>query len=655
MKLNTIQNYSTVNKLVRHTPKAPFLAVIPAVALGWNFEQTKTNLKKLVPNVDEIFRGKEVEGPNTSKQNSSWMEQSKIIGINPRALGSYFDIVKYAMTFPEDSIHLLPMFEQGCNKSLYAPVNFKLSNEFLDKELAQRGFDTPEKQLKLTINLLHALGKNVGMDFLQHTDRFSEEVFLHPESFTWAKLNNENTKELEYPQIHPDKLGDEVKTEVVKFLRKHGNSKGEKISEIVLSNFYDFNDDKKRELLFGTDIKTKDARRISLMNAIREAHFETKPVNIDNAGRKISFAEMKSENGITWATFTDNMGGKLFGNLAPFKLYHLKENGEFDMSRPNQKTWDYVCDKTLKFQQEYGFDFLRADMGYLFFNDKERDIHTKLKEVIQNNGAKHFATFGECFFGIPDYAQMFVKRKNYDAVLGDLHYKNVNDEDFIAHLKRGNMDPNFKFSNTSITADSDQSRYNQNYDNHQNGLRYFAGLFLNQPSYTGMGLETRDLNSDKYETHTKDYINDWGLGKYEWGKNTEFFKTLTSMRNMYTKIKNTIQNQWHYWLDTSSNKVASWFYYDKETKKPSYAFITNTAKETKDINVQNILDTKACNNLSTNALGLVEIYSSKKTSENTDKPPKLSSQIVMKGNSMNLTNLAPGECRIYKIINPSKK
>ena len=164
MKLNTIQNYSTVNKLVRHTPKAPFLAVIPAVALGWNFEQTKTNLKKLVPNVDEIFRGKEVEGPNTSKQNSSWMEQSKIIGINPRALGSYFDIVKYAMTFPEDSIHLLPMFEQGCNKSLYAPVNFKLSDEFLDKELVQRGFDTPEKQLKLNNFCFYFISKFVGMN-----------------------------------------------------------------------------------------------------------------------------------------------------------------------------------------------------------------------------------------------------------------------------------------------------------------------------------------------------------------------------------------------------------------------------------------------------------------------------------------------------------
>ena len=174
-----------------------YYEIKPQTALDWDFDTAYKALENLIGKrqTQEIFNGKQIASPHSKELNSEWLKQSKIIGINPRAIGTYFDIVKYAMTFPEDSIHLLPLFESGCLNSLYAPLNFKLSKEFMDDDLSKIGFNTPEKQLKLVIKILHALNKSVGMDFLQHTDRFSQEVFINPNNFIWTKIDLEKGEE----------------------------------------------------------------------------------------------------------------------------------------------------------------------------------------------------------------------------------------------------------------------------------------------------------------------------------------------------------------------------------------------------------------------------------------------------------------------------
>ncbi len=632
----------------------PYFEVTPESALNWDFNTSLKALQTLIGKneVQNIFQGKSIQAPHQNDRNSEWLKQSKVVGINPRAIGSYFDIVKYAMTFPEDSLHLLPLFEQGCQGSLYAPVNFKLSEEFMDKDLTKLGFDTPEKQLKLTMNLLHALNKNVGMDFLQHTDRFSEEVFINPDNFIWAKVDESKQRELQYPEVHPDKIGEDVKNAVVDFLKENGDTKGQPVKEIYLQNFYNLSEDRRREILFGSDnSEQKTTRRVALMNHVRNANLETKPISLDDPRRKIVFKEMQGNNGVTWANFTDNMGDRMFGNLTGYKLYHLDENGQVDISKPNKSAWDFVCKQNAKFQQDYNFDFLRADMGYLTFDDEKRDIHSKVKEYIQNQGAHHFASLGECFCGFGDNQNTeAIKRKNYDSVLGNLHYENVYDYNFNDIVKAYNFAPDYKVSLTSITADSDQARYNQHYDNFQNKIRTFFGLFLNQPSYMGMGLETREDNPTEGKNLTKDFINDWGIPKYEWGQNKSFFKTISGMRNVFAKIKDDIQKQLHYWLWTSDKKVASWFYYTKDALNPSYLFVANTDTNQKDeVEVQNLFDTNVSDNINKNrdTLALKEIYSSEKT-EASDI------DIMVKRKSHKIRNLKAGECRVYKIINPQK-
>lgn len=647
---NSAQSFDFENKL--RTGSNPYYEVTPETALNWDFNTSIEALSNLIGKneVQSIFNGKDVQSPHGNEKTSEWLQQSKVVGINPRAIGSYFDIVKYAMTFPEDSLHLLPLFEQGCQGSLYAPVNFKLTDEFMDKDLEKLGFDTPEKQLKLTINLLHALNKSVGMDFLQHTDRFSEEVFINPDNFIWAKVDDSKQRELQYPEIHPDKIGDDVKKAVVDFLKENGDAKGQPVKSIYLQNFYNLSEDRRREILFGrNNSEQKTQRRVALMNHVRNANLETKPISLDDPRRKIVFKEMKSNNGVTWANFTDNMGDRMFGNLTGYKLYHLDENGQVDISKPNKDAWDFVCKQNAQFQKDYNFDFLRADMGYLTFDDETRDIHAKVKEYIQSQGAPYFASLGECFCGFGKQSDADgIKRKNYDSVLGNLHYENVYDYNFNDIVKAYNFSPDYKVSLTSITADSDQARYNQHYDNFQSKIRTFFGLFLNQPSYMGMGLETREDNPTEGKNLTKDFINDWGIKKYEWGNNQTFFKTISEMRNIFAKIKDDIQKQLHYWLWTSDKKVASWFYYTKNTMNPSYLFVSNTDTNQKDeVEIQNLFDTNMSENINKNcdALALKEVYSSEEK-DNAD------AVIMVKGKSHKIRNLKPGECRIYRISNP---
>ena len=655
--LNIRNNYENISLFLHNSllkkGNSSYYQVNPKDALNWDFNTTYNALEEMIGTnqLSAIFNGKDIESPHSKEQNSEWFKQSKVVGINPRALGSYFDIVKYAMTFPEDSIHILPLFEQGCQSSLYAPVNFRLSEEFMDSELEKLGFDTPEKQLKLTINLLHALNKNVGMDLLQHTDRFSEEVFINPDNFIWAKIDSSQKKELEYPAIHPDKIGDDVKNTVVEFLRKYGDSKGNKLNEIVLQNFYTFKEDKRREILFGNDsFKARTQRRIALMNYVRANGLETKPISLDSPKRKIVFKEMKSNNGITWADFTDNMQDRMFGNLTGYKLYHLDKNGNVDISKPNTSAWNFICDKNLEFQKKYGFDFLRADMGYLHFDDKDRDIHAKVKQYIQEQGTPYFASLGECFCGFGHSDTVSISRKHYDSVLGNLHYEKVYNYNFNDIVKTYNFSPDYKVSVTSITADSDQAKYNEYYDDFQNKIRTFLGLFLNQPSYMGMGLETRNINPTEGKNLTKDFINDWGIEKYEWGKNYNFFQIISKMRSVFLDIKDDIQKQLHYWLNTGDRKVSSWFYYTKDTFMPTYLFAVNTdVYEKEDVEIQNLFDTNVSSNIKDkyHRVAAKEIYSSEEKSSKEW-------YIISQGKRFKIKNLKPGECRIYKISNPEQ-
>ena len=121
-----------------------------------------------------------IPSPVATEQSPAWIKRVNMVGVNVRTIQSFWNMVKYALTLPDSqsSIHLLPMWEPGVVASLYGMASWRINPEFFSTELYHLvpQLDTVEKQLKAVVNLLHAMGKTVGMDVIPHTDRYSEMV-----------------------------------------------------------------------------------------------------------------------------------------------------------------------------------------------------------------------------------------------------------------------------------------------------------------------------------------------------------------------------------------------------------------------------------------------------------------------------------------------
>ncbi len=89
----------------------------------------------------------------------------------------------------QSAIHVLPIWEPGVVGSLYGMVSWLLNSEFFSPSLAAvcPWLDRPDRQLCAVVNLLHGMGRTVGMDVIPHTDRFSEMALAFPEHFEWLR------------------------------------------------------------------------------------------------------------------------------------------------------------------------------------------------------------------------------------------------------------------------------------------------------------------------------------------------------------------------------------------------------------------------------------------------------------------------------------
>ncbi len=117
-----------------------------------------------------------IPSPLLGTTGTDWMKRANTVGINVRTVDHFFNVVKYALTLPavQDTVHLLPIWEPGVVASLYGMASWQINPEFYSREwsLLVPALNTVEKQLKACVNLLHAMGKRVGMDVIPHTDRY---------------------------------------------------------------------------------------------------------------------------------------------------------------------------------------------------------------------------------------------------------------------------------------------------------------------------------------------------------------------------------------------------------------------------------------------------------------------------------------------------
>lgn len=672
---------ATPEKLERTSRK--FIPLPPKDIMALSLPQTRILLNQLTGKdiIASSRLGKKIAGPMATQTDGKWLQKSNLIGIHPRLAPTYLDMVKYAMSFPEDAVHLLPVLQAGAGNSLYAPASWNLSREFMSPELTAQGLDTPQKQLKFAINSMHALGKSVGLDVQSHTDRYSETVFAFPEYFEWIRLNSEKNREIS----NADTLHEAVQEEIRGYLRSSGDANGQPVDEETLNKFFtpETTEEKRLNLLFGptTNESTRMIRRLSLMNWIRDQGFETIPVPIFYHHRPIKFMEMVREpNGVSWAKFEANdnieepypLSFTVFGSITPFKLYH-STNGIPDTTRPNLPVWDYYANKIATLQKEYGFDFLRVDMPYTNTtappagseaSPEPKAFWAYVKQKIQAQNPS-IATLAEAFFdprccrGVDGYQN--IEASQFEVALGNMQYQAM-DQNFLGKTKGLNLASlfrkvTFSICQTMMTDDSDKPKFNYAYGAPlAKQIRAFIGLFLNQTSYMGQGFETRDLDPSmdnrNYSCHFIDGNVKDSQGNFQWGQDQAFFNTLTRLREQYTKLKDTLNTQSHYWLDNNHGDVGAWTYSDPKTGVDRL-FVLNTDANTEkpEVNITNPLDVEALDvsKGTQQTLALLPEFS-------TDESKKsLATMIVRRGTPIKITNLGPGEGRIYRVIRPRTK
>lgn len=548
--------------------------------------------------VAAIMAGQSPESPVAKEPSSQWLQRAKVAAVMPRVCGTYWGIVKYALGLPEDAIHILPFFEGGNQGNGYAKVNYRANRDFLDPDLARLGFHTPEQQLKLVVDVLHGLGKAVGMDVTLHTDRFSELVFARPELFEWLVLDPKTHRA--QPVEDFNTLPARVRQTLAAKLATLGDAHGQPLPPDQLKRYSEGHttEEEAERMLFGDGPDKRLLRRIELINTLRDAGLQPAPVIGTPPYRPVQIKEaVQGEDGGWWPVWTvpgieKHKFVDIFGDLTPFKQYRTRPDGTPDLDHPEEGNWQFVANKLAKMKQHFGFDFMRVDVAHIqigqfpngtgksFPAHLPREMIAYVKGEIQRQAnAPYFGSFAESF-----YAHTFpgvnpeedLERKHMDTALGFMHIIPV-DHEYHTKVREWNQHTSpVRPANTLFTADADNPTYTHLFGPKDLQVKAFASYFLNQPSYTSIGIEQRNHGETRHTHTTEPYIKRQAT-PYHWGESREFFNTLTNIRQAYSHLRQVIQRQALCWINTPpSKRLLAWTYHEPHTERPTHVLVLNT-------------------------------------------------------------------------------
>jgi len=568
------------------------------------------------PSREPVSLPVELRGPGLLEEDPAWLRRSNIVGINVRTVGSYAEVIKYAVTLPDsfDAIHLLPIWEPGVVKSLYGPSGWGLNTEFFSHELfeAHPHLDSIERQLRATVNLLHVMGKAVGMEVIPHTDRFSEMVLAQPRFFEWMRVVDAEIVE------HSSALDQEVESVVHAWLLDEGSADRNVSVPETVDEFFaaEHPEDARVRSLFGdpVDLYGRIDRRLQLVRRLREEGLEPVPATMGVPFRGLKVDPDHSvvdQYGLVWHDFliTDpRPHSRVFNPLSRYKLYALADdnvNWKIDFDLPLPEVWDYVCDHYAGAQRIGGFDFMRGDMSHVQMRPEgvpdDPDEYYDLLRTVKNHirfdcGVPGFGYFAETFLPPRDvfaYGEEMdhLEASHADATLGDLQSAVVGSNEFLRRFRRYLDDLQTRRTATAfgvMTADKDDPRFDEFY-RAGNEVRYFTALFLtDMPSYTALGFETRDVHHEPVENerYTKLFVfHERGDSNvhpskarfgdvYVWGSNKELFDRLTRIRLVAEELLPGLSTATTRWLlppdATTLRGTAVW-----TQDEPSFVFLAN--------------------------------------------------------------------------------
>jgi hypothetical protein len=564
--------------------------------------------KKLGAQFYDAFNpSKTIESPLKNRiKDGTWLKTANMVGINVRTIGSFWHVIKYSLTLSEaqNVVHLLPIWEPGVVASLYGMSSWQINPEFMSIELqrAMPHLDTVEKQLKVVINILHGLGKAVGMDVIPHTDRYSEQALANPQCFEWLQR-------IGYQIVrHDNNLHETVQELIFNFIK----NKNPELLPPTKEQFFgaDFPETARIRILYGEryDYARRLEKRAELIQMLFDNHFETVPATMAPPYRGLivdpNSKPTVDDKGREWLDFViaqPRTFSRVFGPLTRYKLFENKNNNAnwaIDFGKPIVENWDYVADHYAAIQREYNFDFMRGDMAHVQMRPdgvpSERSEFYDVMGYIKNRIAQdvpYFASFAETFLSPADEIAYgdevdHLEMAEAEATLGDLQSMVVGSKQFMEEFRRyldilhiRQVSPCF----TMMTGDKDDPRFDEFYLK-GNEVRFFMGLFMtDMPSYMGLGFEQRDPHPTPApnEYYTKLYvfrIEDGPKathGAYVWGSNDALFENLNRIKEYSDSIFKNIQDADCQWLippdATGNKKIVAWTQRDK----PQYVFVVN--------------------------------------------------------------------------------
>jgi hypothetical protein len=614
--------------------------------------------------------------PVAGRPDGTWLRQTNMVGINVRTVGTFWNVVKYALTLPaaQNSIHLLPIWEPGVVGSLYGMSSWNLNAEFYSQEWARAcpWLDSVERQLQATVNLLHAMGKTVGMDVIPHTDRFSEMALAFPHYFEWLQR--------EGPEIidHSANLHTEVQDCIWTFLRVQGPAiSGKEMPPSRQALFSEACPEAHRlRILFGPpeDREGREARRNQLVRYLHTYGYEPVPATMAPPFRGLKVdphSRYVDSQGNVWYDFqiTDPQPmSRVFNPLARYKLYdRLDGNAEWriDFAHPRKEVWQYVCGKYYDVQRRYGFDFMRGDMSHVQMRpegvpqviDEYYDLLRAVKNHIQQEkGVRYFGYFAETFLAARNVMVYgdeadHLEASDADATLGDLQSTPVGSPEFLQRLRWYHdlaTTRSFAPGVTIITGDKDDPRFDAYYLR-GNALRFFVALFLaDMPSYMALGFEIRDihLTPAPNEHYTKLFVFQERSGPkatsgpYVWGRNGALFSNLTRIRLYADRILPAIGGRPTRWLiPPDATGLNLYFAWTQGDSLPDYVFVANTDTER---GVENI-NIPAIPGLCRDECLALELSTAGSFAESEACLPFV-------GKAYKISHLAPGEGRAYRVV-----
>ena len=491
------------------------------------------------------------------RTDGAWLKRCNTVGINVRTIGSFWNVLKYALTLPDHlrGIHLLPIWEPGVVGSLYGMASWNLNPEFLDLEALRMypQLRSIESQLKVVVNLLHAMGKVVGMDVIPHTDRYSEMVLANPSYFEWLRRDDLTIVD------HRERLHEEAEAAILEWL-------GEQQPGGVNPDLFTTTTESERlRLLFGAphDYDGRRDRRVSLVDYLYHRGLEPVPATMAPPYRGLEVdpdpaALTIDEAGRRWRDYritAPREMSRVFGPLTRYKLYERQDDNRdwaIAFDRPRPAVWDYLTGHYAAIQQQYNFDFMRGDMSHVQMRpagvpEQIDAYYDPLRAVKREVGATapHFAYFAESFLAPNDYMAYgseveHLMASEAEVTLGNLQSMVPGSAEFMdafaGYLEVAEATP-VTPAFTVITGDKDDPRFDQ-FHHHGEIARTFTGLFLDRlPLYTALGYEQRDRHyrPAPNEHYTKLYVFQEKSGPksvsgpWQWGGNFALFADLEDL------------------------------------------------------------------------------------------------------------------------------